>query len=162
MSVEPLPRTGISNVIGLLELIDDAGGKEDVFRLTRELQYDLEDILPVIEASELLKLSEISDGDIKLTPLGKNLLESDINERKLIIKRQLKKIKVFQEVISTLKAKPDRHLDREFVVELFERNLSEEDAENLVHTLIEWGRYAELIGYNYDTEEIYLDQEGQD
>ncbi|MDI6690084.1 MAG: AAA-associated domain-containing protein [Actinomycetota bacterium] len=162
MSVEPLPRTGISNVIGLLEFIDDAGGKEDVFRLTRELQYDLEDILPVIEASELLELSEVSDGDIKLTALGKKLLESDVNERKLIVKRQLKKIKVFQEVISTLKARVDRHLDREFVVELFETNLSEEDAESLVHTLIEWGRYAELIGYNHDTEEIYLDQEDQD
>ncbi len=157
--VEPLPRTGISAVIGLLELIDDAKGREDIFKLAQSLQFDLEDILPIIDATELLGLAEVVDGDIKLTPTGKKLIEADVNGRKLIIKEQLKKLKPFQEVIAILKAKEDRHMDREFFRELFEVHLPEEDAENLVHTIIEWGRYAELIGYNLDTEEVYLDQE---
>ncbi|HAW59999.1 MAG TPA: hypothetical protein DCW86_00820 [Actinobacteria bacterium] len=157
--IEPLPRTGISTVIGLLELIDDAKGKEDIFKLAKSLQFDLEDILPVIDASELLGLAEVIDGDIKLTPTGKRLVEADVNERKLVIKQQLKKLKPFQETIAALKTKEDKRMDREFFVELFEAHLSEEDAENLVHTIIDWGRYAELIGYNLDTEEMYLDQE---
>jgi len=32
-----------------------------------------------------------------------------------------------------------------------------ENAETITNTLVQWGRYGELFGYNDDTKQIYLD-----
>lgn len=37
--------------------------------------------------------------------------------------------------------------------------MTHEDAEKLLNVVIDWGRFAELIGYNADAEEIYIDHE---
>lgn len=57
MVVKPLPRTEISAVIGLLEFIDNAKVKEELFRLAQNLQFNLKDILSVTDASELFRFS---------------------------------------------------------------------------------------------------------
>lgn len=106
-----------------------------------------------------LGLAEVIDGAIKLTPTGEKLIDADINRRRLIVKEGIKRLKSFQEVLAVLKTKEDRQMDREFFMELFEVHLPGEDAECLVHTIIEWGRQAELIGCNFNTEEIYLARE---
>ncbi|MDP3013217.1 MAG: AAA-associated domain-containing protein [Candidatus Subteraquimicrobiales bacterium] len=95
----------------------------------------------------------------KLTPTGEKLIDADINGRRLIVKEQVKRLKPFQEVLAVLKTKEDRRIDREFFMELFEVHLPGEDAGCLMHTIIEWGRHAELIGCDFNTEEIYLARE---
>ncbi len=159
MKVEPLPRASVSEIIGLLEFLEDAEGKEDLPNLAQKLQYDLEDFMPIVDASEILNLTEVSTGDIRLTKIGQDFLASDVNQRKKLFKKQLKKLKVFKEIINILKSQKDKQMDREYFVEIFSTHLPEEEAEELVHTTIDWGRYAELIGYNSDSEEVYLDQE---
>ncbi len=121
--------------------------------------YDLDDLYPIIDAAETLQFVEIENGDIKLTSIGKEFLKGDVNKRKKLFKRQLKRLKVFREALKALKKQVDEHMDREFFVELFSTHLPEENAEELVHVLIDWGRFAELIGYNADSEEVYLDEE---
>ena len=35
MAIDPIPQVGISKIIGLLEVLDDAGGRYDVFQIGR-------------------------------------------------------------------------------------------------------------------------------
>ncbi|MCK4778005.1 MAG: AAA-associated domain-containing protein [Actinomycetia bacterium] len=158
MKVDPLPQAKIGEIIGLLEILEDIEGKEDIHKIARQLNFDLENLAPIIDALELLELARISDGDIALTELGIKFLNSDVNDRKLIFKKQLKTLEVFKEAILILKGSDDNQIDRECFVETFSTHITDEDAEYLVNTVILWGRYAELIGYNSDSEEIYLDQ----
>ncbi len=159
MKVEPLPQATVGQIIGLLEFLEDVKGKKDIPKLAQELQYDLDDLYPIIDEAETLRFVEVENGDIKLTPIGREFLESDVNQRKKIFKKQLKKIKVFREALKALKKQADEHMDREFFVDIFSTHLPEENAEELVHVLIDWGRFAELIGYNADSEEVYIDEE---
>ena len=159
MDVAPLPRAGIGSVIGLLEIIDDAGGKDDVFKLARGLQMELDDILPVIDAGKLLELIEVKDGDVSLTQTGSSLLRSDVNGRKELLGTQLAKLKVFQQVMNVLKSKRNREVRRDYFVDLFEAKMSDDDAASLLKTIIDWGRYAELIGYDRNEDVLYLPEE---
>lgn len=159
MDIVPLPRAGIGTVIGLMEILDDSGGRDDVFRLAKELQMELDDILPVIEAGKLLGFLQVVDGDLMLTDVGKTLLRSDINQRKDLLWDQLLKIKVFQEVVAALKSRSRLRIKRDFFVDLFEQKMSDEDAAQFFKTVVDWGRYAELIGYDPEEEIIYLDTE---
>ena len=159
MDIVPLPRAGIGTVIGLMEILDDSGGRDDVFRLAKELQMELDDILPVIEAGKLLGFLQVVDGDLMLTDVGKTLLRSDINQRKDLLWDQLLKIKVFQEVVAALKSRSRLRIKRDFFVGLFEQKMSDEDAAHFFKTVVDWGRYAELIGYDPEEEIIYLDIE---
>ncbi|MGI9952896.1 AAA-associated domain-containing protein [Moorellaceae bacterium AZ2] len=157
MDVAPLPPVGIGMVLGLLEMLEDAKGREDIFRLARSLSLELDDIGPVIEAATLLGFIETSNGDISLTELGKSLLAADINGRKAILARQLKTLNVFQKVLQLLNSTRKRSVRREKVVDLFEQSMSDEDAEQLFQTIVDWGRFAEVIAYDTQGERLYLE-----
>jgi hypothetical protein len=36
-AIEPLPSTGISKILGMCEILDDKGGREELFELARDL-----------------------------------------------------------------------------------------------------------------------------
>ncbi|MHB8926206.1 MAG: AAA-associated domain-containing protein [Bacillota bacterium] len=153
-----LPDVSLSEVMGFLELLEDAGGREDVFRISESLNLELDDILPVIEAGELLALLEAEEGDVALTALGRGFLDADVNQRKKILARQLAGIKVFARVLATLREHRNGRAPRRLFIDEFAERLPDEEAARLVHTVVDWGRYAEIIGYSPETEEVYLDQ----
>ncbi len=159
MKVDPLPQATVGQIIGLLEFLEDVREKKDIHKFAQELQYDLDELYPIIDACEMLHFVKVENGDIRLSKEGKLFLKSDVNQRKKLFKRSLKKIKAYKEVLSRLKEAVNQEIDREKLVKLFSDYFPEEQAEEVVHTLIDWGRYAELIGYDSNSEEVYLDQE---
>lgn len=159
MDIVPLPRAGIGTVVGLMEVLDDHGGQADVFRLAGNLAMELDDILPVLEAGKLMGFIQVENGDLMLTQVGRTLLRSDINQRKDLLWDQLLKIKVFQTVVAELKAHRRPRLNRDHFVGLFNQSMTDDDAEELIKTVVDWGRFAELIGYDPEEDVIYLDTE---
>ncbi len=153
-----LPNVGLSEVMGFLELLEDAGGREDVFRMSQSLNMELDDILPVIEAGELLGLLVAEKGDVTLTALGRGFLDADVNHRKKILAGRLTGLGVFDRVLAILREHRHARAPRWLFVEEFSEHLPDDEAARLVKTIIDWGRYAELIGYSPETEEVYLDQ----
>ena len=49
-----VPHARVGGIAGLIELLQDRGGREDLFRLSEELVMDVEDLLPILEACVLL------------------------------------------------------------------------------------------------------------
>jgi len=62
-----IPHARVGGVAGLLELLQDRGGKEYLHRLAEVLIMDAEDLLPIIEASVLLGFATLKDGDVQIT-----------------------------------------------------------------------------------------------
>lgn len=153
-----LPHAGVSTVFGLLEMLDDLGGKEDIYEIAQSLNYDLDDLFPVLKAAELLGFVNLHEGDVEMTPLGKEFVDKDVDGRKELLRSRLIEHPVFKEIVSELEASRDHHLSRSFLLEKFETRFSPEESERQLQTVIDWGRYAELVGYNPETEEMYLDQ----
>ncbi len=159
MDIVPLPSAGIGTVVGLMELLDDQGGQADVFRLAGDLAMELDDILPVLEAGKLMGFIQVENGDLMLTQVGRTLLRSDINQRKDLLWDQLLKIKVFQTVVAELKSRRRPQANRDYFIELFNQSMSDEDSIVLFKTVVDWGRFAELIGYDPEEDVLYLDTE---
>jgi hypothetical protein len=159
MAIDPVPPVSISKIMGLLEYLDDIGGKEDVFRLAREINYEFGEILMVIKAAELLDLVVTPGGDVVVTPTGSKALRAKINARKKLLKEQIKKLSLFQLVLKILKATENGRAERDVFLEAIALHLPAENAEHVWETIIDWGRYTELLGYNPDDDEVYLDQE---
>ena len=158
MSIDPIPQVGISRVIGLLEVLDDAGGRYDVFRLARDVNFEFGEILRVIKGAEMLGLVKTPGADVVLTSTGGQLLRGRVNSRKKLLKEQIKKLPIFRTVVEALQRSEDQRADEDAFLEMFAIHLPVEDPEALLKTVIDWGRYAELIGYSPDDQQVYLDQ----
>jgi NitT/TauT family transport system ATP-binding protein len=156
MNFHPLPQVDLNSVMGLVKVVEDVGGREDVFRLARETNFEFGQILQVIKAAEMLGLVHTPGGDVEVTDLGRKVLKSKILKRKELIREQIRKLPIFVSVLQMLQRTEEGRADRDVFLEAFALFLPEEDPERLLDTVIDWGRFAELVGYNDDSEEVYL------
>ncbi|HJU11567.1 MAG TPA: AAA-associated domain-containing protein [Candidatus Binataceae bacterium] len=157
--INPIPDCQLTWVFGLLEMLEDRGGREDGYKIARELQFKFSDLLKVMKAAEILGLISTPAGDVVLEPLGVRFLESDVNQRKLIIRERLKQLGLFAYFMRLLRGQEDRSLQKEVVLEHVAMLLPNEPPDKVFSTLVNWGRFAELFGYNKDEDRFYLDQE---
>ena len=157
--INPIPDTQISRVFGLLEVLDDRGGREDGYKLARDLNFKFDDLLRVMKAAEIMSLVETPQGDVVLAELGRKFLDADINERKLIVRRQIRELGLFSYFVRILQSQEDKSVSREVVLEHIAMLLPNEKPDRIFATIVNWGRLAELIGYNKDEDRFYLDQE---
>src|SRR6202041_1392627 len=72
-----IPHARVGGIAGLLELLQDRGGKEYLHRLSEVLKMDAEDLLPIIEGSVLLGFATLEGGDVQLNAEGTQFEEAD-------------------------------------------------------------------------------------
>ncbi|WP_448533474.1 ABC transporter ATP-binding protein [Parathermosynechococcus lividus] len=151
-----LPHVRIGSIAGLLELLENR--KEDLYRIAQELQLELDDILPIVEAAQMMELVELKEGDIAVTPIGYAFIQGDIDQRKLIIRQQLlKSIRLVQQIHNFLTAKQNHRIPESLVLDILERHFTPQEADRQLNTAIDWGRYAELFSYDEPAKEIFLE-----
>lgn len=158
-TINPIPDCQLTWVFGLLETLDDRGGRDDGYKIARDLNFKFGDLLKVMKTAEILGFVSTPDGDVVLEPLGKQVIESDINQRKLIVRERLKSLSLFAYLVRLLRAQEDRSLTKEVVLEHLAMLLPNDPPEKMFSTIVNWGRYAELFGYNKDEDRFYLDQD---
>lgn len=156
----PVPEARTGSLTGLLELLDDLEVKTDLYRLGEALSLDVEDLLPTVEAIELLGFATVQEGDIELTEDGRLFARASLLERKGLFRDQaLERVAVLSHILKVLKQKSNGKMPREFFLELFERFYGAEVAERQLDTLIDWGRYAEVFAYDTESRQVYLEAE---
>jgi NitT/TauT family transport system ATP-binding protein len=89
---------------------------------------------------------------------GKVFIESSIDEKKAIIGQQiLENIRLIQQISRLLSANPIQRISEDLVLEILEVSFAPEAAKQQLKTAIDWGRYAELYGYDEPAGVIYLE-----
>ncbi|MCX9012421.1 MAG: AAA-associated domain-containing protein [Candidatus Methanoperedens sp.] len=151
-----LPKATISEIIGLLEAVNDAGGVEDAARLAADFDLELDEILPSIDGAELLGFVIVSDGNIELTGEAKRLLDAGIQERKKIIRDKVARVPIIKELTEKLLESGECRMSKEDVLKFIQKRIAAADVEDYFKIIINWTRHAGLIGYDSDSEEIYL------
>ena len=154
---QSIPEIGISQILGLVELLIGKGGSEDIYKLAGELSMELGETLTVIKAAEMLGLVHTPGGDVVVEEFGAKVIDATIAERKELIREKLEQLPVFKSVSDFLKREEDADVTREEVLEKLAELIPNEDAESSFSAVVNWGRYAELFGYNDDTQTFYLD-----
>lgn len=155
---QALPAVRIGSIAGLLELLEDRSQK-DLYRLAQELQLEVDDILPIVEGAKLMDLVELAEGDISLKTVALEFINGDIDQRKQIIRTQLlKHIRLVQQIHLLLAAKSNQRIPEELVLDILETHFSPGEAQRQLKTVIDWGRYAEIYGYDEPSGQIFLEQ----
>lgn len=154
--LKPIPYGHLSMLTGLLELVADRGGKDDLYHLGSELFLEVDDLLPVTETAELFHLADVTEGDLNLTSLGRQFVDGDVGVRKAIIREQLRDIPLFRLIDRVLQSKSNHTMVKEFFTDILEEHFSAAEAERQLKTAINWARFADLFHYDTDTETLYL------
>lgn len=155
-----LPDASITEALGLLETLSmpENNGKMDLPVLADMLMLDIDELFPLTELLEILHFAKVSKGDITITEEGRAFVEADILERKKFFSRQLKKyVPLARYIYDQLVRHPRHRALEENYISLLEDYLTEKEAERVLHTVIEWGRYAELFAYDYNAGVLSLE-----
>ncbi len=144
-----LPHARVGGIAGLLELLHDRGGREDLFRLSEELIMDVEDLLPILEACQLLGFAWLKQGDVQLSSQGVRFADADIQKRKELFREAaLEHVTILKQIDSILKRKSDHSINDEFFRDILDDHFSEDEVQRQFETAVNWGRYAEIFDYD--------------
>ncbi len=157
-----VPNAEISELMGLLEELATYSGKVDLPDLADSWHLEVDDLFPLTEALEKLAFATISRGDISLTPMGQQFATADILNRKKIFAKQLtQQIPLAEYIRKTLDTRAQHKESKEYFLKMLTTSISEpfteDEAERILKVIIDWGRYAEIFAYNYDSGYLSLE-----
>jgi len=156
----PITRISTSTLSGLIEALaaPQYGGKADLPDIASNLQLEVDELFPITEALQMLRLGDMEGGDIKLTHMGKLFAESETNVRKAIFQRTLVANVPFAAHIRKILDERTNHTAprRRFIDEL-EDKFTEDAADETLRAITSWGRFAELFSYDAESETFSLE-----
>lgn len=156
-----LPDVEPSELSGLIETMKSFEDRIDLPELADELMMNVDDLFPILETLEILGFAQVLDGDIHLSELGKQFSEADLQERKqLFAARLLEKVPLARYIRKVLDEKIGHRVSEERFLSKLEDFLSEDEADRVLHTMIDWGRYAEIFAYDFNTGMLSLENPG--
>jgi NitT/TauT family transport system ATP-binding protein len=156
-AVRMLPHARLNALAGLLEKLAAEGGRADLYRVSGELVLELDDLLPIVEAGQLLGLVTVQEGDLLLTPLGRTYAEASILARKELIAGRTLRLPMIAWIYDTLRRDDDQTVAEDYFLERLQTEFGDL-ARDQLDTAINWGRHAELFAYDDDTGELYLEK----
>jgi NitT/TauT family transport system ATP-binding protein len=158
LSVQVLPHSTAGGIAGLLEFLNDRGGQEDLYHLAEELLMEVDDLFPILDGAIMLGFAESRQGGVHVTRTGKEFAEADIPERKRLFRDAvLSHATLIRQIRNALERKSDRALPLEFFHDVLDEHFSQEDVQRQIDTALNWGRYAEVFGYDAETDRLILE-----
>jgi NitT/TauT family transport system ATP-binding protein len=151
-----LPKARLNALAGLVEKLVADGGRADLPRLGADLSLELDDLLPIVEAGELVGFCTVQEGDLLITPLGRLYAEASILTRKEIAAGRALRVPMIRWIYETLQKDDDRRVDRDYFLDKLREEVGD-FAEDQLDVAISWGRFAELFAYDKDTDELFLE-----
>ena len=153
----PLPKATVGGLAGLLEILAARGGRADLPDLAQLLTFEVDDLLPLVDAADLLDFAQVTEADLEITARGKEWVEADILiSKQLFAKTTATRAPLVRAIIRSLEATGDGTLNERFFLDLLGRGFSEDEARAQLDTAIDWGRYGELFEFDVHTGELVL------
>jgi NitT/TauT family transport system ATP-binding protein len=155
-----LPHVAIGYMTGLVEHLATQGAREDLYVLARDLHFELDDLLPLMEGLAILGLAVAEEGDAVLTDVGRRVADADVLEEKELFRIQvMHNVELVRQIKEQLEANSEHRFKEDDFLEQLQQYFSEPEARRQLDTAIDWGRYAELFAYDDDAGELYLEIE---
>jgi NitT/TauT family transport system ATP-binding protein len=157
-SMQVLPHATAGGMAGLLEFLNDRGGREDLYHLAEELLMEVDDLFPIVDEAVMLGFAESTQGDVQITAAGKEFAEADITTRKKLFRDAvLSHVTLIQQIHNALERKSDRAVPLGFFRDVLDKHFSQEDVQHQLDAALNWGRYAEIFTYDSQTDRLLLD-----
>jgi NitT/TauT family transport system ATP-binding protein len=158
----PLAKASVGGLAGLLEIVNSRGGREDLPALANALNFDIDDLLPLVDAAAMLGFAETLDADLHLTGAGRQWVTADIlTSKELFALAAYERAPLVRAIARTLETTTDKSLSSRFFLDLLNRGFGPDDARAQLETAIDWGRYGELFDYDANSGELRLETRGE-
>jgi len=149
MRYQMLPHARPGGIAGLLEMLLDKGGRDDIYRLADDLSFEIDDLLPIVDAAQLLGFLTIEEGDAAITPSGEEFANSEIlRQKELFRNAAVEHVLLLRQICRALETKSDHSVPEDFFLDMLDEQFGEEESQRQVETAVNWGRYAELFDYD--------------
>jgi NitT/TauT family transport system ATP-binding protein len=157
---EHFPGTGIGSILppvpvhllsGLAEALaaPPYGGTADLPAIASSLHMEVDDLFPVAETLQMLRLAEVEGGDIRLTEAGKQFATAALDERKHLFHRHLLAYVALAAHIRRILDERETHrAPRSRFLDELEDHMTTAAADQTLRAVIGWGRYAEAFAYD--------------
>jgi NitT/TauT family transport system ATP-binding protein len=156
---QALPHATAGGMAGLLEFLNDRGGREDLYHLAEELLMEVDDLFPIVDEAVMLGFAESTQGDVQITLAGKEFSEADIATRKKLFRDAvLSHVTLIQQIRNALERKSDRAVPLEFFRDVLDKHFSQDDVQQQLDAALNWGRYAEIFTYDSQTDRVLLNE----
>ena len=155
-----LPRVSANLLSGFIETLaaEPYSGKADLPVIAELLHMEADDLFPVSDALQMLRLVEGEGGDIKLTETGKQFVEAGTDDRKKIFQRQLLTyVPLAAHIRRVLQERANHVAPKSRFFDELEDHMSANDAEETLRSVTAWARYAEAFAYDDDSQTFSLE-----
>lgn len=146
--LENLPSVNPSEVIGLLDVLDDFGGKMDIFQLANETESEFGHTLAVTKTAEILDFVDTPKQTVVFTDFGKRFVRADTTLRKQMFSEQVGALRVMQTLLAWLEESEEKKIEYDAVLSRLQSYFPNEKLDRLFDTIVAFGRYAEILSYN--------------
>jgi NitT/TauT family transport system ATP-binding protein len=127
--------------------------------LADELSFEVDDLLPLVDAAVLLGLLELDGAQAFLTDTGRQWHTADMQATKQLFARlAVEHAPLVRTIVKALENSDDGTLRDDFFRDLLRRGYTTEDIEKQLDIAIDWGRYGELFDYDADSGELVLSE----
>src|SRR6266404_4646090 len=155
-----LPDAAVQQLSALIERLTEPpySGRADLPHLADEENLVIDELFPLIEFMQLLGWAHVSGGDIELTAGGRIYAAADMLPRKQMFADALMKhVPLAAHIRRVLDERPGHRAPATRFFREPEDHLSEEEAERVLETVINWGRHAEIFAYDDDDRVLSLE-----
>lgn len=155
----PLPRATVGGLAGLIEIVLAHNGQTDLPDLADELSFEIDDLLPLVDAGVMLGLLHVESAQAYLTEEGFAWALADVGARKEMFARYaVQRAPLVHTIVRALEHSADGALRDDFFRDLLRGAFSADDAEQQLVTARDWGRYGELFDHDAERGELILSE----
>ena len=150
----PLNHVSPNQISGLIEALaaPPYDGKADLPDIAYEQELEVDELFPVAEAMQLLRLADVEGGDIKLTHMGKRFADGELKERKEIFSRSImSNVPLAAHIRKVLDERVSHSAPKSRFLDELEDHMAEDAAEEALKTVVSWARFGELFSYDDDS-----------
>ncbi|NGM49369.1 nitrate/sulfonate/bicarbonate ABC transporter ATP-binding protein [Caulobacter sp. 602-2] len=155
-----LPRVSTNVMAGLIEALHAApfDGRAPMSDLASDLQYEADELFPIAETLQLLRLAELREGDLVLTATARRYAEADVDARKQIFAQQLlTHVPLAAHIRRVLDDRPSHAAPASRFRDELEDFMSPDYADQTLRSVTNWGRYAEAFSYDEGVDRFSLE-----
>ena len=149
---------------GLLELLIDHGGSDDIYRLADDLAFEIDDLLPIVDAAQLLGFLKVEEGDavISQQPARDSPNSEILQQKQLFRDAALETFCCCVRFSRALDTKCDHSIHEDFFLDMLDEQFSEEETQRQMETAVNWGRYSELFDFDAARRRFIMPEHGEE
>jgi NitT/TauT family transport system ATP-binding protein len=155
-----LPQVSSNLIAGLIEAVAAAPyrGRADLPALAAHLQMEVDELFPIAESLQLLRLAELDDGDLRLSEAGQRFAQDGIDARKRLFAQQLAAyVPLAAHIRRVLDERASHRAPAGRFRDELEDHMSADYAASTLRAVTAWARYAEYFAYDEDADRFSLD-----